>query len=108
MAKKTQVKVETSFKLGDHVRIKDMAGKVGRIAELRGPLGPGGASVYRVKVQKKPRASYIELLDNQIEAVPIVTKVKAARSSAVVIKPARARAGPTTLQTGKAKAQPPK
>ena len=37
---------------------KDFAGQVGRIEELRGPLGPGGASVYRVKVQEKPRVSY--------------------------------------------------
>jgi len=75
MAKKTQVKATTSFNLGDHVRIKDFAGQVGRIAELRGPLGPGGASVYRVKVQKKPRVSYIELLGDQIEYLPMTGQV---------------------------------
>ena len=62
MAKKSEVKVTTSFHLGDLVRIKDLAGQVGRIAELRGPLGPGGAWVYRVRVRRKPTVSYIELL----------------------------------------------
>jgi len=84
MAKKTQVKVATSFNLGDHVRIKDFAGQVGRIAELRGPLGPGGASVYRVKVQKKPRVSYIELLGDQLEYLPMtghVVRVKRPRAA---------------------------
>jgi hypothetical protein len=70
MARKTRVKTTASFNLGDRVRIKDFAGQVGRIAELRGPLGPGGASVYRVKVQKKPRVSYIELLGDQLEYLP--------------------------------------
>lgn len=70
MAKKTQAKATTSLNLGDYVRIRDLAGQVGRIAELRGPLGPGGASVYRVKVKRKPRVSYIELLGDQLEYVP--------------------------------------
>ena len=72
MAKKAGVVVTTSFHLGDRVRIKDLVGQVGRIAELRGPLGPGGAAVYRVKIKQKPRSRYIELLGNQIEALPVV------------------------------------
>ena len=75
MAKKSQVKVTTSFNLGDHVRIKDLAGQIGRIAELRGPLGPGGASVYRVRVRRKPTVSYIELLGDQLEYLPITGQV---------------------------------
>jgi hypothetical protein len=71
MAKKSQVKVATSFNLGDHVRIKDLAGQVGRIAELRGPLSPGGAWVYRVRVRRKPTVSYIELLGDQLEYLPM-------------------------------------
>ncbi|MHC5541054.1 hypothetical protein ACYOEI_22765 [Singulisphaera rosea] len=69
-AKTPNTKATTSFKLGDYVRIKDFAGQVGRITELRGPLGPGGAPVYRVKLPKKPRASYIELLGEQLESLP--------------------------------------
>jgi hypothetical protein len=70
MAEKKQAKMFVSFKLGDSVRIKNYAGKVGKIVEYRGTLGPGGAPVYRVKVSRKPNVSYIELLDNQLEAVP--------------------------------------
>ena len=69
MAKKKQPDVLVPFKLGDSVRIKNYAGKVGKIVEYRGPLGPGGASVYRVQVKRKPNISYIELLGNQIEVV---------------------------------------
>jgi hypothetical protein len=75
MAKKSQVNVTTSFNLGDRVRIKDLAGQVGRIAELRGPLGPGGAPVYRVRVWRKPTVSYIELLGDQIEFLPMTSQV---------------------------------
>lgn len=38
------------------------------IAEYRGPLGPKGAHVYRVLVQKKPRM-YIEVLEDQLEVL---------------------------------------
>ena len=74
MAEEKQAKVFVSFKLGDSVKIKNYAGKVGKIVEYRGTLGPGGAQVYRVKVSRKPNVSYIELLDNQLEAVPHVRK----------------------------------
>lgn len=69
MAKKKRPNVFASFRLGDSVRIKNYAGKVGKIVEYRGLLGPGGAPVYRVQVRRKPNISYIELLANQIEAV---------------------------------------
>ena len=69
MAKKKRPEVLASFKLGDRVRIKNYAGQVGKIVEYRGPLGPGGAPVYRVQVRRKPNISYIELLANQLEAV---------------------------------------
>lgn len=67
------------FKLGDRVRIKDFAGKIGRIAELRGPLGPGASSVYRVLVQRKPTVSYIELLGDQLELVPAASTARRAK-----------------------------
>ncbi|WP_337177327.1 hypothetical protein [Paludisphaera sp.] len=93
MAKKAQVMVTTSFNLGDRVRIKDLAGQVGRIEELRGPLGPGGASVYRVKVRKKPRASYIELLGNQLEFLPVTNQGAAAQPRRTAPKASRAKKG---------------
>ncbi len=70
-----------SLKLGDRVKIKDFAGKIGRIAELRGPLGPGGAPVYRVLVQRKPTVSYIELLGDQLEIVPMTGQVRKVKPS---------------------------
>lgn len=39
------------------------------VAEYRGPLGPKGARVYRVLVQKKPRHTYIEVLEEQLEVL---------------------------------------
>ena len=76
-AKREQPTAAVPLRIGDRVRIKNYAGKLGRIAELRGPLGPGGAPVYRVLVQKKPTVSYIELLGDQLEYVP--TTEQAAR-----------------------------
>jgi hypothetical protein len=70
MAEKKQPNSSVSFNLGDRVKIKDFAGQVGKIVEYRGALGPGGEPVYRVKVRRKPNASYIELLGNQLEVVP--------------------------------------
>ena len=67
MAKKSPAEAAPAFNLGDRVRIKDFAGQVGRITELRGPLGPGRAPVYRVRVSRKPTIAYIELLGDQIE-----------------------------------------
>jgi len=69
MPKKDQAELVTPLKVGDRVKIKNYAGKIGRIAELRGPLGPGGESVYRVLVQRKPSATYIELRQGQLEAM---------------------------------------
>lgn len=59
----------TLLKLGDRVRIRHYAGNLGRVVELRGPLGPGGAQVYRVQVARKPEPTYIELREDQLEAV---------------------------------------
>jgi hypothetical protein len=39
------------------------------IAEVRGPLGPKGARIYRVLVQKKPRHVYIEVREDQLEVL---------------------------------------
>ena len=58
-----------SFRSGDNVRFKNYAGKVGKIVEYRGTLGPGGAPVYRVQVKRKPNISCIELLGNQNEVI---------------------------------------
>jgi hypothetical protein len=66
MAKKTS---EPRFKVGDRVRILHAGWDPGPIVELRGPLGPGGAQVYRVRYRGKPRPAYVEVLEDQLVLV---------------------------------------
>ena len=56
------------LKIGTIVRIRNSGYGRARIVEFRGPLGPKGARVYRIRVGKKPRPSYIEVVEDQIEA----------------------------------------
>jgi hypothetical protein len=42
-----------------------------KIVEYRGPLGPGGVRIYRVRVRRKPKPAYVELREDQLE--PVVT-----------------------------------
>jgi len=78
MAKKTSnrpngAELQVPFKLGDRVRILRSKFPPGRIVELRGPLGPGGAEVIRVRLWRKPRPHDIEVLADQLEAIPAGT-----------------------------------
>ena len=63
-------KAATPLKLGDLVKIRHSADWRGRIVELRGPLGPGGVQIYRVRVQRKPKPAYIELREDQLVLIP--------------------------------------
>jgi len=58
-----------AFKVGDVVRILNSAYEKVRIAEDRGLLGPQGARIYRVRVQKRPHLAYIEVREDQLERV---------------------------------------
>jgi hypothetical protein len=62
-------KATPRFHVGDRVKILDSDNWTARVVEFRGPLGPGGALVYRVRVPNKPKPIYIELLEDQL--VPI-------------------------------------
>ena len=67
MAKKPEnkkAKPVLAFSLGDRVEILHFGR--GKIIDLRGPLGPDGAQVYRVLYRRKPKAAYIEVLGNQL------------------------------------------
>jgi hypothetical protein len=57
------------FKIGTLVRIRNSGYWRARIVEFHGPLGPKGARVYRVQVRKKPRPAYIEVREDQLEAL---------------------------------------
>lgn len=58
------------IQLGDRVRVRDTNGVVGRVVELRGPLGPKGAQVYRLRLRGKPKPAYVEVLGEQLEVIP--------------------------------------
>jgi hypothetical protein len=67
MAKKPgnkKAKLDLVFSVGDLVEIIHFGR--GKIIELRGPLGPSGAQVYRVLYSRKPKAAYIEVLGSQL------------------------------------------
>jgi hypothetical protein len=63
-------KVTEPFKVGDLVKIRHYGGQTARVVELWGPLGPGGAQVYRVSVEGKPEPVYIDLREDQIVLIP--------------------------------------
>jgi hypothetical protein len=62
-----------NLKLGDLVKIRHSGRRRGRIVELRGPLGPNGAQIYRVIVRRKPTPAYIEVREDQLELIPAET-----------------------------------
>lgn len=59
------------FSVGTFVRIRNSGYGNARaqIVEYRGPLGPKGARVYRLRIGKKPSA-YTEVLEEQLELAP--------------------------------------
>jgi hypothetical protein len=70
MAKK---KSAEPLKVGDRVKIRHSGFKVARIVEHCGPLGPGGAEIYRVRVRLKPKPMYIEVREDQLTLIPADT-----------------------------------
>jgi hypothetical protein len=58
------------LRVGDFVKIIHPGNLRGRIVEERGPLGPGGALIYRVRIPRKPKPTYIELREDQLVAIP--------------------------------------
>jgi hypothetical protein len=57
------------LKVGTFVKILNSGFGVSEVVEYRGPLGPGGARIYRVRVRKKPRPTYTEVREDQLEVV---------------------------------------
>jgi hypothetical protein len=70
MAKK---KSTALLRVGDHVTIPHTTYPAGRIVESRGPLGPGGAQIYRIRVRDRRKPIYIELREDQLELRHMVT-----------------------------------
>lgn len=61
------------FHVGDRVKIRNSNWR-GPIVEFRGPLGPGGSFIYRVRTSRKPKPSYIEVREDQLIAIPAAPK----------------------------------
>lgn len=59
--------------VGDRVKIRYSDWR-GRIVESRGPLGPGGMLIYRVRVPHTPKPIYVELGEDQLVAIPMAPK----------------------------------
>jgi hypothetical protein len=57
------------FKVGTVVKIRNSSYARAKITEFLGPLGPGGSRIYRVLVQSKPRRTYIEVREDQLEVL---------------------------------------
>jgi hypothetical protein len=57
------------LKVGTVVKILNSGYHRARIAEDLGLLGPKGARIYRVLVQKKPRRTYIEVREDQLQVL---------------------------------------
>jgi hypothetical protein len=58
------------LKIGDLVKFRSQPTMRGRVVELRGPLGPGGAQVYRLLLRRKPVRAYVEAWEDQLEVIP--------------------------------------
>jgi hypothetical protein len=69
-------KASQTFQVGDHLKILHSANWRGRVVELRGPLGPGGIVIYRVRIPGKPKPTYIEIREDQLVALPRSPKGK--------------------------------
>jgi hypothetical protein len=79
MAKKTsnkKAKAELVYSVGDRVEILHWG--PGKVIELRGPLGPDGAQVYRVLYRRKPTPAYMEVLASQLRPAKPGKRPKAA------------------------------
>jgi hypothetical protein len=58
------------FKIGQRVLIRHTSGRTGRVVEYRGPLGPNGAEIYRLRLRGGRYPSYVEVREDQLEAIP--------------------------------------
>lgn len=57
------------LQVGSVVKILNTGYRKGKIVEYRGPLGPGGARIYRVCVRSKPKPAYIEVREDQLAVI---------------------------------------
>ena len=56
--------------VGMYVKIRYSNFERAKIIEYRGPLGPGGMRIYRVRVRLKPKPFVAEVREDQIVLIP--------------------------------------
>ena len=66
--------------VGTYVKILDSNYDRARIIEYRGPLGPGGMRIYRLRVRCEPKPFLIEVGEDQIEVISPATSDAAPKS----------------------------
>ena len=69
------------LQVGTYVKILDSNYDRARIVEYRGPLGPGGMRIYRLRVRRDPKPFSIDVREDQIEVIPPTTSSEAAPKS---------------------------
>lgn len=75
-----------ALRVGDRVSIRHTAGTRGRVVEFRGPLGPGGAFVYRIRIIGRPKPTYAEVLEEQLTPLPTPPKLVPAPAATPVLE----------------------
>jgi len=59
-----------TFKRGDRVRLLGAPKITGRVTGPIGPLGPKGEEVYQIRLPRKPKPTYLIVLESQMEPIP--------------------------------------
>ena len=62
-------KLTDPLQIGTTVTIRNSGYGKARVVEYRGAIGPKGAKVYRLRVRKRPKPAYIEVLEDQIDPI---------------------------------------
>ncbi len=66
----TEPNAAEPLKVGAWVSIRDSGLRRGPIVEFRGPLGPAGVWIYRIRLRRKPRPTYAEFREDQLDILP--------------------------------------
>ncbi len=62
-------KKKVTPKLGDHVKVRYWPKIQAQVVEERGPLGPKGVLMFRIRVEEDPEPSFIDVREDQLEVI---------------------------------------
>ena len=57
------------LQVGTYVKLRYASFPRAKIVEYRGPLGPGGMRIYRVRARMRPKPFVADVREDQIEAI---------------------------------------